>query len=98
MNSVGRDKIVVLGMFGRMRVAGAVWQAAHYLVGLERLGYEAYYIEAHGCMPWAFLDNEVAEAEFIDGVMRRFDMGDRWAFHARNGSGAYYGMTESQVK
>ena len=97
MNCMGATRSFC-GMFSRMRGGGRGWQAAHYLVGLERLGYEAYYIEAHGCMPWAFLDNEVAEAEFIDGVMRRFDLGDRWAFHARNGSGAYYGMSEPQVK
>jgi glycosyltransferase involved in cell wall biosynthesis len=92
-----RDKIVLLGMMGRMRVAGAVWQALHYLVGLERLGYEAYYIEAHGCTPWAFREDEAAVAGFINGVMRRFDLGDRWGFHARSGSGSWYGMNEHQV-
>src|ERR1041384_6691940 len=97
MTVPGRDKIVLLGMIGRMPVAGAVWQAVHYLVGLERLGYEAYYVEAHGCMSWAFREDEVAAAAFIHRVMQRFDLGDRWAFHARTGSGSYYGMTEQQV-
>jgi glycosyltransferase involved in cell wall biosynthesis len=97
MTLARRDKIVLLGMMGRMRVAGAVWQALHYLVGLERLGYEVYYVEAHGCTAWAFLEDEAAIAAFIDDVMRRFDLGDRWAFHARSGSGAWYGMNEGQV-
>jgi glycosyltransferase involved in cell wall biosynthesis len=98
MISSTRSKVVLLGMMGRMRVAGAVWQAMHYLVGFERLGYEPYYIEAHGCTPWAFLDKEADAAAFIDSVMRRFNMGDRWAFHAVRGSGTYYGMSEQQVK
>jgi len=92
-----RDKIVLLGMIGRMPVAGAVWQAVHYLVGLERLGYEAYYVEAHGCMSWAFPEDELGAAQFIHRVMQRFDLGHRWAFHARTGSGSYYGMSEQQV-
>jgi hypothetical protein len=92
-----RQKIVVLGMMGRMPVAGAVWQALHYLIGFERLGYEAYYVEAHGCISWAFGQDESAVAAFIDSVMRRFGMPDRWAYHARTGSGNYYGKTHQQV-
>jgi glycosyltransferase involved in cell wall biosynthesis len=92
-----RQKIVVLGMMGRMPVAGAVWQAMHYLIGFERLGYEAHYVEAHGCVSWAFGEDESAIASFIDGVMKRFGMPDRWAFHARTGSGSYYGKSQQQV-
>src|ERR1051325_3845829 len=92
-----RPKIVLLGMMGRMRVGGAVWQTLHYLVGLKKLGYDPYYVEAHGAVPWAFQDNESEAASFIDSILRRFDMGHRWAFHARGASNTYYGMTESQV-
>jgi glycosyltransferase involved in cell wall biosynthesis len=84
-------------MMGRMRVGGAVWQALHYLIGLEKLGYETYYVETHGRMPWAFQDKESEAAAFIDSVLRRFDLGNRWAFHARSGSNSYYGMSEYQV-
>jgi len=84
-------------MIGRMPVAGAVWQVLHYLIGLERLGYEVYYVEAHGCISWGFREDEAALAGFIDKVMRRFDLGGRWAFHARSGSGDWYGMTHAQV-
>jgi len=97
MTIPARQKIVLLGLMGRMRVAGAVWQTLHYLLGLQNLGYEPYYIEAHGALPWAFQDSEAAAAEFVASVLRRFDLGDRWAFHALGGSGAYYGMSEHQV-
>ena len=36
-----RPKIVLLGMMTRIPVAGVVWQTVHYLLGLERLGYDA---------------------------------------------------------
>jgi hypothetical protein len=97
-----RQKIVVLGMASRHPVAGMIWLTMQYLIGLERLGYEAYYVEAHGATPKMFMgvddDGSVLAAAFIDSMMRRFDLGDRWAFHARHSDGRYYGLSELQVK
>ena len=97
-----RKKIVVLGMTSRHPVAGMVWLTMQYLIGLERLGYEAYYVEAHGATPKMFMgaddDGSVPAAAFIDAMMRRFDLGDRWALHARHSDGRYYGLSELQVK
>jgi GT2 family glycosyltransferase len=44
-------KIVLLGMMTKIPVAGVVWQTMHYLIGLERLGYDVYYVEAHAVAP-----------------------------------------------
>ena len=97
-----RKKIVVLGMASRHPVAGMVWLTMQYLIGLERLGYEAYYVEAHGATPKMFMraddDGSVLAAAFIDGMMRRFDLGDRWALVAHHSDGRYYGLSEQQVK
>jgi hypothetical protein len=102
MNVVLAPKIVVLGMMSRMPVAGVVWQTVHYLIGLKRLGYDVYYVEAHGTTPRSFLrrpeDNGWANAAaFIDRVLKRFDLGHQWAYFARYGDGRYYGMSETQV-
>ena len=85
-------------------VAGVVWQTLHYLIGLQRLGYEAYYVEAGGHQPSSMLvpaewyaDRSQAAADFIDAKLRRFDLGDRWAFHALHGDGQCYGMPESEL-
>ena len=96
MNITSRPKIVLLGMMGKMRVAGAVWQTLHYLIGLERLGYDVFYVEAHKSKSWAFRD-EHALAGFLDHTLRQFDFGDKWALHAVSGSGAYHGMSEGRV-
>ena len=97
-----RKKIVVLGMVSRHPVAGMVWLTMQYLMGLERLGYEAYYVEAHGATPKMFMgtdnDGSMLAAAFVARMMRRFDLGDRWAFHARHSDGRYYGLSELQVK
>jgi hypothetical protein len=99
---VSGKKIVVLGMTSRHPVAGMVWLTMQYLIGLERLGYDPYYVEAHGATPKMFMgvddDGSVLAAAFIDDMMRRFDLGDRWAFHALHSDGRYYGLSEPQVK
>ncbi len=102
MNVASRKKIVLLGMMARMPVAGVVWQTVHYLVGFQRLGYEVYYVEAHATTPTMFLDDSDHDgsdkvAAFLDGVLRRFDLGDRWAFHALHVGGRSYGLSAGQL-
>lgn len=103
MNVLHREKVVVLGMMTKMPVAGVVWQTAHYLVGLERLGYEVYYVEAHARTPSMFMEREEDDgsaraAAFIDAVMRRFDLAGRWAYHALHDRGQIYGMSDSALR
>ena len=85
-----------------MPVAGVVWQTAHYLAGLERLGCEVWYVEAHGTSPSMFCsspDDPGAEAAaaFIDGVTRRFDLANRWAYHALHDDGRVLGLSPSAL-
>jgi GT2 family glycosyltransferase len=96
-------KIVLLGMMTRIPVAGVVWQTIHYLIGFERLGYEVYYVETHARTPTMLMqdtdeDSSVKAASFIDSVMRRFDLGDHWAFVGLHDDGGYYGKTEAELK
>jgi hypothetical protein len=97
-----RKKVVVFGLASRHPVAGMVWLTMQYVLGLERLGYDAYYVEAHGATPKMFMtagdDGSIRAAAFIDDMMRRFDLGGRWAFHARHSDGRYYGLSELQLK
>jgi hypothetical protein len=101
VNIAHRKKIVVLGMMTKMPVAGVVWQTAHYLVGLQRLGFDVYYVEDHARTPSMFMETEQCDgsgkaAAFIAGVMRRFDIGaDRWCYRARHDDGRYYGLSEA---
>jgi hypothetical protein len=102
LNVLSRKKIVLLGMMARMPVAGVIWQTVHYLVGFQRLGYEVYYVEAHATTPSMFLDDYDHDgsdkvAAFLDGVLRRFDLGDRWAFHALHADSRSYGLSAGQL-
>jgi GT2 family glycosyltransferase len=99
----GRPKVVVLGMMTKMPVAGVVWQNLHYLLGLERLGFEAYYVETHARTPSMLMthdgdDSSALAAEFIAAIMRRFGLADRWAFRALHDDGRCFGMSELQLQ
>jgi hypothetical protein len=102
-----RRPIVLLGMMSKHPVPGVVWQTLHYLVGFERLGFEAYYVEAGGHQPSAMLvagdgreggDRSARAARFLDGVLRRFDLGDRWAFQALHADRRCYGLSEPRLE
>jgi hypothetical protein len=103
VNVLRQKKIVLLGMMSRIPVAGAVWGTMQYLVGFRRLGYDVYYVEAHAKTPYLLMkhdddDSSARAAAFIDRVMRRFDLGGHWAFHALHDDGRCYGMTEGELK
>jgi GT2 family glycosyltransferase len=98
-----RPKIVLLGMMSKMPVAGVVWQNLHYLLGFERLGCEAYYVETHARTPSMLMSSEhddgsALAAEFISAIMRRFGLSDRWAFRALHDDGGCFGMSELQIE
>jgi len=44
--------ILVLHLAGQYPMAGVVWQALQYVVGLRQLGHEVYYIEDSGAPPY----------------------------------------------
>ena len=98
-----RPTVIVLGMMSKMPVAGVVWQYLHYLLGFERLGYDAYYVEAHGRTPSMLMESgETADASgraaaFIATIMRRYGLSDRWAYRALHRDGRCFGMTERRL-
>jgi predicted glycoside hydrolase/deacetylase ChbG (UPF0249 family) len=97
-----RKKIVLFGMMSRIPVAGNVWLVLHYMLGFRRLGYDVYYVEAHGRTPCMLMqskddDGPARAASFIEGVMRRFDFDGSWAFHALHGDRSCRGLTEGQL-
>src|SRR4029077_11979776 len=89
-------------MMTKIPVAGVIWQTLHYLVGLERLGYETYYVEAHGRTPSMLMELEDDDsagraAAFIAGTLERFGCGDRWAYQALHRDGRCYGLSAGRL-
>jgi len=86
-------KVVVLGSMCRLPVAGVVYQILHYMIGLQRLGFDPYYVEWHG--NWVEDPGPspaAARRVIVAEVMRRFGFGERWACRADQlGPGATFG-------
>ena len=83
-----RKRIVVMGFMGGMPIAGVIWQHVHYIVGLQRLGHEVYYIEDSARLPYNPETFEVNdEVDYPGAILERlageFDFKNRWAFCAR---------------
>ena len=97
----GAKKLVVMGMMTRHPVAGMVWLTMQYLVGLQRMGYDVYYVEAHGGTPKSFMtegdDGGAAAAAFLDRVFVRFGLKNRWAYQAFHSDGRAYGMSQRAI-
>jgi hypothetical protein len=76
---------VLLHFVGQMPMAGIAWQAANYLVALEKLGWEAWYVEDHGTNPY---DPRIASVVmdcrynlgFLRAAMERCGLAGRWAY------------------
>jgi hypothetical protein len=85
MTLARRKKIIVLHLAGQYPLAGVAFQALHYVVGLQRLGYDAYYIEDSGSPPYnplarTVVDDSSYNVSFIERMMERFDLADHWAY------------------
>jgi ATP-binding cassette, subfamily B, bacterial len=99
-----RKKVVLLGTLSTMPVAGVAWQYLHYLVGFERLGFDAYYVETHARAPGMLIRSGDADqgtaraAAFIERVMSRFGLSDRWAYRALHDDGSCHGMSRQQLE
>lgn len=102
MNVQRAPVIVVLGLISTMPVGGVIWQTLHYLVGLQRLGFEVYYVEDHGMAPSMFTDQTDVDgtnraAAFIARTMERIDFGGRWSQHSWHNEDRYFGISESAI-
>jgi len=87
---------------GQMPLAGIAWQAMQYLLSLERLGYEAWYVEDGGANPYDPRANSVSmecdyNLAFLREAMERYGFAGRWAYwDAINDT--YHGLSHERVR
>ncbi|MGB8169087.1 MAG: hypothetical protein WCF18_16440 [Chthoniobacteraceae bacterium] len=99
-----RKRIVVMGFMAGCPIAGVIWQHVHYIVGLQRLGHEVYYIEDSARLPYDpqkfEITNDYSYAlAFLDKLSRQFGFEGRWAFCARYLPGEpCHGLTIERVR
>jgi hypothetical protein len=83
-----RKKIIVMGFMGSCPIAGVIWQHVHYIVGLQRLGHDVYYIEDSARLPYNPETFEITnEFDYAGKILARlakeFRFQRRWGFCAR---------------
>src|SRR5256714_3791170 len=83
-----RKRIIVMGFMGSMPIAGVIWQHIHYIVGLQRLGHDVYFIEASARLPYNPDTFEITdEFDYASGILARmakdFGFENRWSYCAR---------------
>ncbi|PYL47757.1 MAG: hypothetical protein DMF40_07205 [Verrucomicrobia bacterium] len=81
-------RIVVMGFMGSCPIAGVIWQHIHYVVGLQRLGHEVYYIEDSARIPYNAETFDTSNdytyaANLLLRLADKFDFKDHWSFCAR---------------
>ncbi|MCA1658520.1 MAG: hypothetical protein LC627_04395, partial [Verrucomicrobiaceae bacterium] len=47
-----KKRLIVMGFMGSCPIAGVIWQHIHYIVGLQRLGHDVFYIEDSARLPY----------------------------------------------
>ncbi|MGZ5024558.1 MAG: hypothetical protein ACXWBS_06815, partial [Chthoniobacterales bacterium] len=83
-----RKRIVVMGFMGSMPIAGVIWQHIHYIVGLQRLGHDVYYIEHSARLPYNpkrgdFSYDFSYAGKLFARLAAEFGFKDQWSFCAR---------------
>ncbi len=83
-----RKKLIVMGFMGSCPIAGVIWQHIHYIVGLQRLGHDVFYVEDSARLPYNPETFEVNNefdyaAQLLERLAGEFDFRKRWAFCAR---------------
>ncbi len=97
-----RDIIVVLGLLGQFPLAGIAWQLIHHLVGLQRLGFDVFYIEETGAVPYDPRTKNLANdcsysVRFIQETLQAYGFGEKWAY--REGlTHQWHGLSEQHVR
>jgi len=99
---VKRGNIIILHFAGQMPLAGIAWQAMHYLLGLEQLGYKAWYVEDGGANPFDPRANSVViecdyNVHYLQRIMDRNGFGHRWAYWDAIHD-AYHGLSRERVR
>jgi hypothetical protein len=97
-----RKRILVLHLAGQYPLAGVLWQALHYLVGLHELGHDVYYVEESGAPPYdprvkSIVADPTYNVTCLQQTLERFGFGDRWVYWDMIG-GRYYGLSRDHLR
>jgi hypothetical protein len=96
-------KAIVTGMIATYPVGGVAWDYGQYALGLERMGFEVFYLEDTGCPSYdpsakCYGDDCSYAVHFLEQALEQLSpqLGDRW--HFRSADGQTFGLSASQIE
>ena len=85
-------RAIVTGMIATYPVGGVAWDYGQYALGLERMGWEVFYLEDTGGETYnpsrkAYSSDTTAGVAFLQKTLNEFSttLGERWCFRTMNG-------------
>jgi len=85
-------KAIVTGMIATYPLGGVVWDYAQYALGLEKLGFDVYYLEDAGMFTYdprhrEYIEDAAYGVRFLSQSLSRLSpmLGRRWHFRASDG-------------
>jgi hypothetical protein len=95
-----RLRIIVTGYIAQYPMGGVAWDYVQYLLGLVRLGHDAFYLEDSGYLPYVWdpavswiAPNCDANVSYLAAVMEQFGLGGRWAYRYLR-TGEWFGLSD----
>jgi hypothetical protein len=100
---VSGKRIVVVGTVASDPYAGMAWMHMQIVVGLRRLGHDAYYFEITSAWPYDPVRKaRVGDSDYALPYLRRvaegFDLADYWAYRRSYSDNAWFGMNQSKAE
>ena len=97
-----RKRILVLHLAGQYPLAGVLWQALQYLVGLRELGHDVYYAEASGAPPYdprvkSIVLDPTYNVTCLQRTLERFGFADRWVYWDQR-EDRHYGLSRDHLR
>ena len=98
-----RRRIVVLGTAAANPWAGMALMHMQILVGLLRLGHDAYYMETTSSWPYdpirgANVDDSDYALPYLSRLAEDFDFTDRWAYRRSYSDGRWFGIPQKRAE
>jgi hypothetical protein len=78
-------RIVVTGLIAQYPLGGVAWDYLQYILGLEELGHDVYYLEDTGQWPYNPQEGGVAKGcdfnvRYLADLMSRYGLQSKWAY------------------
>jgi hypothetical protein len=96
-------RIVVIGTVASDPYAGMAWMHMQIVVGLRRLGHDAWYFETTSAWPYdpvrrtRVVDSDYSVA-YLARVASSFGLADRWAYRRSYGDKAWFGLDRARAE